>query len=154
MSKIRLQHTELPYILTTDFESFEMDRVHRWLSREAYWSTGIPLSILKRAFENSIPFGLFHEKNGQIGVARMVTDKATFAYLADVFIDEVYRGMGLAKWMMESIMTHPELQGLRRTMLATSDMHSLYRKFGFEDVGESEILMEIVKPDIYKGLYG
>ena len=154
MSKIRLQHKELPYILTTDFDSFEMDRVHRWLSREAYWSAGIPLATLKRAFENSISFGLFHEKNGQVGVARMVTDKATFAYLADVFIDEIYRGMGLAKWMMESIMAHPELQGLRRTMLATSDMHSLYRKFGFEDVGESEILMEIVKPDIYKGMYG
>lgn len=149
---LRLQHKELPFILTTDFTKFEMDRVHKWLAVEAYWSPDIPKHLLVRAFENSISFGLFHEKNGQIGVARMITDKATFAYLADVFIDEAYRGLGLGNWLMETIMTHPDLQGLRRMMLATSDMHELYKKFGFEKVESSESLMEIVRPDVYRGM--
>jgi len=151
MTEIRLHHPDLPYLLSTAFEDFDMDRVYHWLSKEAYWSKGIPRDTLRRAFKNSISFGLFHEQDGQVGTARMVTDGATFGYLADVFIDEKYRGQGLAPWMMEAIMTHPNIKGLRRTMLATSDMHNLYRKFGFKDVRESKILMEIVKPDIYKG---
>jgi N-acetylglutamate synthase-like GNAT family acetyltransferase len=153
MNQVRVQHKELPFIISTDVEDIEFDRVFLWLSKEAYWSEGIPMSVLRTAFENSIVFGLYHEKQGQIGVARMITDKATFAYLADVFIDESFRGKGLAKWLMETIMSHTDLQGLRRIMLATSDMQGLYKKFGFSDVGEDNLLMEIAKPDIYKGMY-
>ncbi len=144
------QHPNLAYFISTDFAVFQMDRVYQWLSVEAYWSEGVPMKTLVQAFENSTVFGLFHTDGHQVGCARMVTDKATFGYLADVFIDEKHRGKGLAIWLMEAIMAHPDIRPLRRTMLATSDMHPLYRKFGFKDVGTSKMLMEIVKQDIYK----
>jgi len=150
MSEIRLQHSELPFFMSTNYADFDMDRVFQWLSHEAYWSKGIPRTTLERSFENSLAFGLFHESEGQVGVARMVTDKAVFAYLADVFIAKNYRGFGLGQWLMEVILQHPDLQGLRRMLLATSDMHALYRKFGFSDAHGSKLLMEIVRPDIYQ----
>jgi GNAT superfamily N-acetyltransferase len=143
-------HATLPFYISTDFADFDVDRLYQWLSVEAYWSKGVPRETLVRAFENSLVFGLFHNQLGQIGSARMITDKATFGYLADVYIDGAHRGQGLAIWLMETVMTHPDITPLRRTMLATSDMHPLYRKFGFNDVGTSEMLMEIVKLDIYK----
>jgi len=151
MSVERLYHPSLPYNLSFDLNDFDLDRAHHWLSVEAYWSRGLPRDIMERSFENSIVLGLYHNDSGQVGLARMVTDKATFAYLADVYIAEDHRGLGLAKWLMESIMAHLDLQGLRRMMLATSDMHALYRKFGFKDVRESKLLMEIVDLDIYLG---
>jgi GNAT superfamily N-acetyltransferase len=138
------------YDIKTDVTAFDFIRVHDWLSNDAYWSPDIPLNVVERAFSNSLAFGLFHAKQGQVGVARMITDRATFAYLADVYIDPQHRGQGLAIWLMETIMAHTELQGLRRMMLATSDMHALYRKFGYTKLANPEIIMEQVKPDIYK----
>ena len=149
MTETRLLHPDLPYFLSFDLAEFNINRVHRWLSVEAYWSRGLPRDVMMRSLENSIVLGLYHNDTGQVGLARSVTDKATFAYLADVFISDDHRGKGLANWMMKAMMAHPDLQGLRRTMLATSDMHALYRKFGFKDVGKSELLMEIIKPTIY-----
>lgn len=149
MSVERLHHPKLPYSLSFDLNDFDLDRVHHWLSAGAYWSKGLPRDIMERSLENSIVLGLYHDDAGQVGLARMVTDKATFAYLADVYIAKDHRGLGLANWLMETIMAHADLQGLRRMMLATSDMHSLYRKFGFKDVRENKLLMEIVNPDIY-----
>jgi len=143
------QHPDLPFSVSCDQARFEMDRVFHWLSVEAYWSKGLPRDIFDRSFKNAIAFGLFHETGRQVGVARVITDKATFAYLADVYMDPDYRGQGLAKWLMELVIAHSELQGLRRMMLATSDMHALYRQFGFEDARGSKLLMEIIKPDIY-----
>ena len=143
-------HATLPFYISTDFADFDVDRLYQWLSVEAYWSKGVPRETLIRAFKNSLVFGLFHDQLGQIGSARMITDKATFGYLADVYIDGAHRGQGLANWLIETIMAHPDIALLRRTMLATSDMHPLYRKFGFKDVGTTEMLMEIVKLDIYK----
>jgi len=151
MSENRLKHPSLEYALSFELADFQLDTVHSWLSRDAYWSKGLPRKVMERSFRNSLVIGLYHTELGQAGMARMVTDKATFAYLSDVYIAESHRGLGLANWLMETLMAHPDLQGLRRIMLATSDMHALYRKFGFRDVGQSKLLMEIIDPDIYLG---
>ncbi len=106
--------------------------------------TGRPIEIVKRSIENSLPFGLYKNER-QIGFARVVTDYATFAWLADVFVLDEFRGQGLAKWLMETILSHPELQGFRRWVLATKDAHELYRQFGFSDLKRPERWME--RPD-------
>ncbi len=143
-------HPSGDFYISTDIEKFDMETVHRWLSIEAYWSAEIPFDIVDRAFRNSLSFGIFKKNSDQIGVARMITDRATFGYLADVFLVPEERGQGLAKWLMDVIMQHPELTGLRRTMLATRDMHPLYKKYGFKKVEGHPLLMEITVPDIYK----
>jgi GNAT superfamily N-acetyltransferase len=137
------------YFISTDNNELDLAFIHNFLSEQAYWSKGIPLATVKQAVANSLCFGLYCEDQ-QIGFARMVTDKATFAYLADVFITPDHRGHGLAKWLMECIHVHPELQGLRRLMLATADAHGLYRQFGYQDAGEPEQrLMLKLNPDMY-----
>jgi N-acetylglutamate synthase-like GNAT family acetyltransferase len=143
-----VRHESLPYYITTDITKFDFDRVHAWLAA-SYWAKDIPMDICRRGFENSLSFGLFHEHDGQMGCARMITDRATFAYLADVYISAETRGQKLGRWMMDVVMAHPDLQGLRRMMLATSDMHALYRQVGFTDLAKPEIMMEITVPDIY-----
>lgn len=145
-----LTTTRGDYRITTDNTAMDLARVHRWLSADAYWSAGIPADIVERSFENSLAFHLLHKTDGQVGVARMITDRATFAYLADVYIDCSHRGGGLGRWLMEVITAHPDLQGLRRQMLATSDMHPLYEKFGFTALSEPDILMEKRDPDVYR----
>jgi len=130
-----------------------MARVHRWLA-DSYWATEIPFDVVQRSFENSLCFGLFHKGDGQVGVARVITDRSTFAYLGDVFIAEAHRGGGLGDLLMQTIMAHSDLQNLRRMMLATWDMHPLYRKYGFGDIANPERLMEISNPEIYKGFKG
>ena len=114
----------------------DIDLIHSFLSR-SYWAEGISKEIIRRSIEGALCFGVF-ENDKQVGFARMITDKATFAYLADVFIIEEYRGLGLSKWLMETIMAHPDLQGLRRMMLATRDAHELYKKFGFTPLNNVE----------------
>ncbi len=136
------------YLITTDSALFNLEYIHNFLTH-SYWAQGIPVETVKRSIENSLCFGVFH-LHQQIGFARMITDKATFAYLADVFIDEAYRGKGLSKWLMEHIMLHPELQGLRRMMLATRDAHGLYAQFGFTPLNYVDRWMNIHRPDIYK----
>jgi GNAT superfamily N-acetyltransferase len=122
--------------------------IQQYLSR-SYWAEGIPVETVKRAIEGSLCFGVYHH-DVQVGFARVVTDAATFAYLADVFIDEKHRSKGLSKWLMQVIMDHESLQGLRRFMLATRDAHGLYKQFGFAQLTNPERLMQIVVPDIYK----
>ena len=118
------------YLISTDPSLLQVDVIHHYLSKGSYWALNIPRDVVERSISNSLCFGLY-EKDQQIGFARLVTDKATFAYLADVFILESFRGKGLAKWMMEVIQSHPELQGLRKWMLGTRDAHSLYEQFGW-----------------------
>lgn len=142
-------HPDGSYYISTDVDQFNMKLVHKWLSVDAYWSKDIPFDIVHKAFTNSLSFGVFRKDGSQVGIARMITDRATFGYLADVFLLPSERGQGLAKWLMDIIMAHPELIGLRRTMLATSDMHPLYRQYGFKDVEGHPLLMEIAKPGIY-----
>jgi len=140
--------TKDEYWITTDKEKFDMDIIHSFLTN-SYWAEGISKEIIQRSIDGSLCFGVF-ENNKQIGFARMITDQATFAYLADVFILKEYRGRGLSKWLMEVIMSHPGLQGLRRMMLATRDAHELYKKFGFIPLTNADRWMQIHDPDIYK----
>ena len=143
------------FAITTETSFFNVEFIHAFLSK-SYWAENIPMETVQRSIDNSISFGVFHlgrqtlPTGRQVGFARVITDKATFAYLADVFIDEAYRGQGLSKWLMEEIMAHPDLQGLRRMMLATRDAHGLYTQFGFTELTFPERWMQIHKPDIYK----
>lgn len=126
----------------------DRDAIHSYLSR-SYWAKNVPHSIVNTAIENSLCFGVFH--NGlQVGFARLITDSATFAYLADVYILEEHRGKGLSKKLIKTIINHPQLQGLRRMVLATYDAHTLYEKFGFKQLANPQTFMELWDPDVYK----
>ncbi len=128
------------YLVTTDKARLDLETIHRFLET-SYWAAAIPAEVVRRSVENSLAFGLF-EGDEQVGFARVVTDYATFAYLADVFVLQPYRGQGLGRWMMEVVFSHPELQGFRRWMLATRDAHELYRTYGFAELEEPRIFME------------
>jgi GNAT superfamily N-acetyltransferase len=141
--------TKGEFIISTDKSKLDLSVIHDYLSNHAYWSRHIPFETVKKASENSLNFGLF--KNGtQIGYARVISDFATIAYLGDVFILPEYRGKGLSKWMMELIMSHPNLQGLRRWILLTRDAHNLYKQYGWEPVAKPEAWMEIHTRGIYQ----
>jgi len=136
------------YQISTDRDRLDVDLVFHFLSEESYWSPGIPRAVVERSIDNSLCFGVFHGDE-QVGFARIVTDKATFALVADVFILESHRGKGLSKWLMHEVMDHPDLQGLRRLLLLTSDAHSLYAQFGFTEIGNARRFMEVLHPDVY-----
>ncbi|HTJ13888.1 MAG TPA: GNAT family N-acetyltransferase [Dinghuibacter sp.] len=136
------------YILSTDKSLLDVDAIHHFLAAESYWAKHIPRALVERAIDHSICFGLYHG-DAQVGFARVITDQATFGYLADVYVLAGHRGRGLSKWMMEMIMAHPDLQGLRRFMLATRDAHKLYAQFGFAPVANPEPLMQINHVDPY-----
>ena len=128
------------YVVSTDKSRLDLDVVHGYLKR-SYWAGGVPFDVVRRSVENSLVFGMYWDTE-QVGFARVITDKATFAYLADVFELEEHRGRDLGKWLVETVLPHPELQGLRRWMLATRDAHELYRKYAFTGLGNPEIFME------------
>jgi GNAT superfamily N-acetyltransferase len=136
------------YEISTDPARIDLKRTHHFLSEEAYWSPGVPFDVVSRAIQNSIVFGVYKGQT-QVGMARIVSDKATFAWLCDVWIDPAERGHGLGKWLMECVKAHPDLQGLRRWMLATRDAHGLYAQYGFTPV-DPDRFMEIRDPDVYK----
>ena len=123
------------YSISTNSSLLNIEVVYNYLSKESYWAFNIPREIVETSIKNSLCFGLYQD-GIQIGFARLITDKATFAYLADVFIIEEVRGRGLSKWLMEVIQSHPELQGLRRWMLGTKDAHGLYEQFGWTVMDE------------------
>jgi len=123
------------YFISTNKSLLNIDVMHDYLSKQSYWAQHVPREIVEKSVANSLCFGLYHN-NEQIGFARMITDAATFAYLADVFILEAYRSRGLSKWMIEVMLAHPELQGLRGILLRTRDAQELYKKFGWEEVSE------------------
>lgn len=138
--------------MSTDPAKLDLALVHSFL-RDSYWARSIPREVVERALAGSIGFGLY-ETNRQVGFARVITDRATFAYLADVFVVESHRGRGLARVLLASILAHPDLQGLRRFLLATKDAHGLYEKFGFRPVERPERYMEIYRPGVYEGETG
>ncbi|MFP2957128.1 GNAT family N-acetyltransferase [Myxococcus sp. 1LA] len=140
-------HRDDGFVVSDDPARIDLDVIHGYLSR-SYWSTGIPRETVERAARNSLVFGLYSPE-GQVGYARVVTDRATFAYLCDVFVLESYQGRGLGPWMMEALLAHPDLQGLRRFLLATRDAHSLYARYGFEPLKVPARFMEIHDPDVY-----
>lgn len=128
------------YFITTDKSKININFVHKYLCNESYWAKNISLELVKRAIENSVCFSVLY-KDEQIGFARVITDKATFGYLADVFIIEAHRGEGLSKWLMQTILDHEELQGFRSWMLATKDAHGLYEKFDFKLTNDTTRIM-------------
>lgn len=133
------------YLISTDQLLIDFDAVYNFLENESYWSAGVTEERLRRAIYNSFCFGIYHN-NKQAGLARVVTDKATFAYLCDVFILSEHRGKGLSKWLVKTIREHPELQGIRRWMLATADAHGLYAQYGFSPIAKTDRWMEIFTP--------
>ncbi|UNK41331.1 GNAT family N-acetyltransferase [Luteimonas sp. S4-F44] len=136
--------------ISTDKQELDLTLIHRFLSEQAYWSPGIPLETVRRAIAGSLCFGGYVEGASQVAFARVITDGATFAYLADVFVLDAHRGRGYGKQLVAAIMAHPQLQGLRRFMLATSDAHALYARYGFAAPARPQTLMEIAHPDLYR----
>lgn len=135
--------------ITTDLASLDIPLIHRFLSEQSSWAKGIPRATVQRALQHSLCFGGFVDGR-QIAFARVVSDRATFAYLMDVFVVEEQRGKGHSKALMQAILQHPELQGLRRFMLASANARGLYQGFGFSAPAKPETLMEINVPDIYQ----
>lgn len=146
------------FLVSTDQSKLDIDAIHHSLSR-SYWAEGRPREILELAIRNSLCFGLYEQTSEekenqrllvQIGFSRVITDYSIYAYLADVYILEQYRGKGLGKWLMSNVIRHPELQTLRRFQLVTRDAHEFYRLFGFTDLREPEYHMEISNDGIYR----
>jgi GNAT superfamily N-acetyltransferase len=149
--------SDMDYLISTNPAWLDLDVIHAFLSKHSYWARGIPRDVVARSITNSLCFGVYSVENKasnpsrrQVGFARVTTDRATFAYLGDVFILPEHRGRGLSKRLMEAVLAHPDLQGLRRWMLATADAHELYRKFGFGLLSQPERFMQRHDPDVYK----
>ena len=136
------------FTISTDRDRLDRPLIHEFLAA-SYWGKGIPRETADRSIEGALCFGLY-EDGRQVGFARVITDRATFAYLADVFVIESHRGRGLAAWLMETILAHPDLRGLRRWMLLTRDAHPLYRKVGFTELAHPERVMEKVDAGVYE----
>jgi N-acetylglutamate synthase-like GNAT family acetyltransferase len=137
------------YEISTDRERLDVGLIHEFL-RSSYWARGVPREVVEKSIRNSLCFGAFLGRR-QVGFARVVSDFATMAYVADVFVLPAHRGRGVSKRLMQVILAHPELQGLRRVLLATRDAHGLYDQFGFEALTHPEYFMTIHKPDVYTG---
>lgn len=148
-----MSSTENPipgYEISTEQARLDIDAMHAFLTR-CYWSPGIPLATVERAARNSLCFGLYEKSTGkQVGLTRVVTDHATFAYLCDVYVLEEHRGHGLGKFLMRAVMAHPALTGARRTMLGTRDAHGLYAQYGFRPPPDDGVIMQILRPDAYR----
>ena len=147
----------MEYLISTDPTKLNLVLIHKFLSEHSYWARGIPQEVVARSMANSLCFGVYEVKNTtstpdwrQVGFARVSTDRATFAYLADVFILPEHRGQGLSKRLIEAVLAHPDLQGLRRWMLATADAHELYRRYGFTALSQPDHFMQRHNPDSYK----
>jgi GNAT superfamily N-acetyltransferase len=164
-----VEHRRGDFVVSTDPARLDLDVIHRFLTN-SYWAEGIPRDLVARSMQHSLCFGVYDEgglgshvsqqqrdmghptmcRAPQVGFARVVSDFATVAYLGDVFVLESHRGRGLGKWMMECIMLHPALQGLRRWILLTRDAHGLYAQFEFTPVKSPERYMELHRPEVYE----
>lgn len=148
MEKQITEHRRGKFVISTDEERFDLEMVHGFLT-ESYWAEGISREVVARSIQNSLCFGVFCDGK-QIGFARVISDYATFAYVGDVFVLESYRGQSLGKWLMECIVSHPWLRGLRRWTLLTRDAHGLYAQFGFTPLRRPERYMELHDPEVYR----
>lgn len=137
------------YTISDDPARFDLAKAHGWISGESYWGKGIPLATFEKAVRNSVVFGAYAADGAMVAMARAVTDRATFGWICDVFVDEAHRGAGLGKQLMAALRAHPDLQGFRRMHLATRDAHGLYAQFGFVALTKIENWMEIRNPDPY-----
>jgi GNAT superfamily N-acetyltransferase len=136
------------FLISTDHTLLDINAVHAYLSR-SYWAEGIPIETVAKSIRESLCFGLYDGRQ-QIGLARVITDKTTFAYLCDVYVIEKYQRQGLGHWLMSTVCSHPDLQGLRQFVLVTRDAHGLYEKFGFTPLANPGRYMTVVQPGIYK----
>jgi GNAT superfamily N-acetyltransferase len=149
-----LEHRQDGYLISLDPERLDVDAIHAYLTR-SYWAQGIPKAIVARSLRGSLCFGLYVQAGAggapgaQVGFARVISDLATFAYLCDVYVLEEHRGKGLSKWLVQVVLEHPDMAGLRRFLLATRDAHGLYSRYGFRALEGSTKMMEITRPDIY-----
>lgn len=134
--------------ISTDPSELDVSAIHSYLS-QSYWAEGIPRELVARSLDASLCFGLY-EGSRQVGLARVITDRATYAYLCDVYVLDRYHGQGLGRWLMDSVMEHPDLAGLRRLSLVTRDAHSLYAPLGFTPLAQPDRHMEIVRPGLYQ----
>lgn len=149
--KTNLTPADNTYLISTDPEKLDLPLIHSYLSEESYWAQQIPLEVVARSIRHSLCFGVY-QHHQQVGFARLVTDRATFAYLADVFVLRAHRGKGVSKLLMTYIHAYPEVQGLRRWLLGTKDAHGLYAQFGWQPIPEEQILrfMQVHQPDVYQ----
>lgn len=136
------------FLISTDKRRIDLHVVHEFLTH-SYWAAGISREVVAHSIENSLCFGIYRGDQ-QVGFARVISDYATFAYIADVFVLGAFRGKGLSKWLMQCVLEHPSLQSLRRWVLGTKDAHGLYAQFGFKPLHSPEIFMEIHNQDVYK----
>jgi GNAT superfamily N-acetyltransferase len=143
-----LEYEKDRFLISTDPARLDLDVIHEFLSH-CYWAEGIPRETVARSIQNSLCFGIY-DQGKQMGFARVISDYATYAYLGDVFVLEEYRGRGLGKWLMECILRHPRLQGLRRWSLVTRDAHGLYAQFGFTPLQCAARYMELHQPEVYR----
>ncbi|MEW5684986.1 MAG: GNAT family N-acetyltransferase [Pseudomonadota bacterium] len=142
--------TDGGFRLSDDPARFDLARAHQWIGGESYWAAGIPLETFAKACAASLTVGAFAEGGAMAAMARVVTDRATFGWICDVYVDAAYRGHGLGKMLMAYLKGHPDLQGFRRMHLATRDAHGLYAPFGFTPLTGVEGWMEIRDPDVYR----
>jgi GNAT superfamily N-acetyltransferase len=148
------QYERDPYLISTDPARLDVEAIHRYLA-SSYWAENIPLEVVRRSLAGSLCFGLYAPApDGQVGLVRVITDRATFAYLCDVYVLPDHRGRGLARWMVECVMGSPQLQGLRRWMLVTRNAHRLYEPFGFSVTDSPDRIMELVRPGLYREVKG
>jgi GNAT superfamily N-acetyltransferase len=148
----RVERRRGEFMISTDRARLDLVATHEFLAGSSYWAKGIPFETFARSAENSLCFGVYDSAGAQVGFARVISDFATFAYIADVFVLDSQRGHGLGKWLMECIQQHPQLQGLRRWVLTTRDAHGLYVQFGFTSPKFPERYMEILRPNMYEEL--
>jgi GNAT superfamily N-acetyltransferase len=144
-----IERTRGDYQISTDHNRLDLHVIHDYLSNHSYWAKGIPFEIVQRSVDHSLCFGIYHGTQ-QVGFARLITDYATIAYLGDVFVLPAHRGQGLSKWLMETMVSHPDLQGFRRWLLATADAHGLYQQYGFTPLASPDRWMERHKAGIYQ----
>ena len=141
------------YEVSDDRGRLDLDAVHAYL-RRSYWSSGVPLEVVRRAADGSLAAGLYAPDGAQVGYGRAVTDRATVAYVCDVYVLEAHRGRGFGRWLMECLLAHPDLAGLRRWILTTQDAHGLYERVGFERTPFPERFMTIDRADPYRAESG
>ena len=144
-----VEHRRGEFLISTDAARLDVDVIHKFLTN-CYWAKGVPRETVERSIEHALCFGVYDGSGAQVAFARVISDFATVAYIGDVFVLESHRGYGLGKWMMQSIVQHPELQGLRRWILTTRDAHGLYSQVGFTPVKFPERYMERHDPHVYE----
>lgn len=144
----------MPVQIDCDPRRLDRERIYDYLSRQSYWAQGLPRAIFERSIEHSLCFGAYADDGAQVGFGRVVTDRATFAYLADIFVLEEWQGKGVGKQLVAAMLAHPALHDLRRMMLATADAHGLYAQYGFQPLSRPERMMERLEQNVYQRLAG